>query len=483
MPDRDATDAATPADSSSAWSSAGELARLVREGAVTSRELVELFLARIDRYDDRLGSYVEVVADRARADAAAADARTRSGGPLGPLHGVPVSIKDLHLLAGARVTMGTRTWADVVAPIDEHSVARLLGAGAVPLGKTNVPELGTIAHTETSLLGRCATPWDLSRNAGGSSGGAAASLAAGLCALAQGSDGGGSIRIPAAVNGLVGLKPARDRVSSGPVAGETAFGLSTSGALTRTVDDAALALDVLAGYELGDPGRAPPPARPWREEVTVPPGRLRLGVSRQTPWSPNGLHPSVAAALDATVALLEDLGHHVEEVELPVADETAEHVLTVWAGSLASQPFDPATYEPVNAWLADLGRQQRSAADLAAAAFQLQLLTRTVVTATHHLDAVLLPVVTGPSRPNGYYDGWDGEAVFADQTAFVGLTPLANITGQPAISLPLHHDDQHGPVGVQLVGRPWDEAGLLRLAAQLERAAPWHHRRPRSFAD
>jgi amidase len=460
-----------------AFTSATEQAHLIGEGAVSSRELVDLYLARIERLDGQLGSYVEVLADRAHADADAADARTAAGEELGPLHGVPVSIKDLHFLAGARLTMGTRSWAEFVPPFDEHSVARLLAAGAVPLGKTNVPEFGTIAHTETALLGRCATPWDPTRNAGGSSGGAGAALAAGLCALSQGSDGGGSIRIPAAINGLVGLKPARDRISNGPVLGELAFGLATSGALTRTVADAALALDVMAGYEPGDPGVAPAPRRPWSQEVGAPVGRRRIGVSRQAPFAPDGLAPSVTAALDATTRQLEDLGHEVVEVEVPVPGGIDDQVLTVWAASLASQPFDPATYEPVNRWLYEVG-QERSAAALAAAQFQLQLLTRSVAGATAHLDAVALPVLAGPSRPNGHYDGWEGEAVFRDQAALVGLTPFANVTGQPAISLPLHHDEEVGPVGVQFVGRPWDEAGLLRLAAQLEESVPWDARRP-----
>ena len=466
-----------PLDTDLAFTPASEQARLVRDGEVASRDLVELCLARIDRLDADLGSYVEVLADRARRDAAAADERTASGEPLGPLHGVPVSIKDLHFLQGSRTTLGTRAFADHVAGFDDHSVARLLDAGAIPLGKTNVPELGTIGHTETALLGACSTPWDPGRNAGGSSGGAGSALAAGLCALSQGSDGAGSIRIPAAINGLVGLKPARDRVSSGPMIGETAFGLSTSGALTRTVADAALALDVMAGYELGDPGQAPPPRRPWSEEVAAPVGRLRIGVCSQAPFSDGGLHPSVTAALTHAVELLEKLGHEVDPVDLPVTDDLPEMMLTLWAASLAAQPFDPATFEPVNAWLAQTGHT-RTAAQYGAAQFRLQLQMRGVVRATDHLDAVLLPVLTGPSRPNGHYDGWDGEAVFRDQAAFVGLTPIANLTGQPAISLPLYHDEDVGPVGVQFLGRPWDEAGVLRLAAQLEDTAPWHHRRP-----
>lgn len=464
-----------------AFAPATTLARMVRERQVSARELVDGYLDRIDRLDHHLGAYVEVLSERARAQATAADERTTTGAKLGPLHGVPVSIKDLHFLAGAHLTMGTPAWKEFVAPVDEHSIARLLAAGAIALGKTNVPELGTIAHTDTALLGACSTPWELGRNAGGSSGGAAASLAAGLCAVAQGSDGGGSIRIPAAINGLVGLKAARDRISNGPVLGELSFGLSTSGALTRTVADAALVLDVMAGYEPGDPGMAPPPERPWSAEVDTDPGRLRIGVPASgallSEEAVAGRHPSVTTALEATVRLVEELGHVVEEVALPGDPELTDLVRTLWAANVASQPFDPAAYEPVNVWLDELGRTL-SAAELAAAQFRLQLLSRQVVAASDHLDALLLPVLTGPSRANGAYEGWDGAAIFADQAALVGLTPLANLTGQPAISLPLHHDAEVGPVGVQFVGRPWDEAGLLRLAGQLERAAPWADRRP-----
>jgi amidase len=467
-------------DADLAFSSATELLGRLRSRELAARELVELYLERIARLDGQLGSYVEVTAERARAAAAEADERAARGAPLPALHGLPVAIKDLNLWQGVRTTMGTRSLAEWIAPTDDMIVAKLLGAGAIGLGKTNVPEFGSIGHTDTALHGPCATPWDLARNAGGSSGGAGAALAAGLCPLAQGSDGGGSIRIPAAVNGLVGLKPARDRVSSGPLFGELAFGLSTGGALTRTVADAALSLDVVAGYAPGDPGMAPPPVRPFVEEVGAQVGRLRIGIDRQAPLTPDGLHPSVVAALDRTVEVLEALGHEVEEITLPVDPATSDQLRTVWAANVASQPVDPATFEPVNAWLEALGHR-RSAAQLAAAQFAIQLTVREVVAAMDRLDAVVQPVVTGPSRPNGHYAGWEGEAVFDDQTAWVGLTPLANLTGQPSISLPLHHDVEHGPVGVQFLGRPWDEAGLLRLAAQLEAAVPWR-RMPPGFA-
>lgn len=466
-----------PSPTDLAFASAHEQARLIRDREVSARELTELYLDRIDRLDPDIGSYVEVAAEPARERARAADERTVSGEPLGPLHGVAVSIKDLNFLEGVRTTLGTRGFADHVARYTDANVARLLDAGAIALGKTNVPEFGSIGHTDTDLLGRCATPWDLDRNAGGSSGGAGAALAAGLCALAHGSDGAGSIRIPASVNGVVGLKPSRDRVSNAPMFGESAFGLSTTGALTRTVADAALALDLMAGYEPGDPGQAPPPARPWRHEVAVDPGRLRIGVTRQTPFTPDGLHASSAAAVDAALTSLEELGHHVEEVELPIPDALPDLLLTLWSAGVAAQPLDPTTYEPINRWFAEVGAT-RSAGEYAAAQFQLQLMARRLVVATSYLDVVVHPTLTSPSRPNGHFAGWKGPDIFADQTAFVGLTPLANLTGQPAISLPLHHDDEVGPVGVQFVGRPWDEATLVRLASQLESAAPWHDRRP-----
>jgi amidase len=460
---------------------ASEQAQLLLDREITSVELVDVYLERIERLDGPLNSYVTVLGERARSEAAEAHHRIAQGDDVGPLHGVPISIKDLHFLAGARITMGTASWEAMEAPMDEHGVSRLLGAGAVPLGKTNVPELGSIGHTATSLLGPCATPWDLDRNAGGSSGGAGAALAAGLCALAQGSDGGGSIRIPAAINGLVGLKPARDRVSNGPLLGELAFGLATSGALTRSVTDAALALDVMAGYEVGDPGMAPLPDRLFVEELRRPVGSCRVGISRQTPYTPEGLHPSVSDGLDLTVRVLEDLGHEVEEVDLRIGEEVAEQVRTIWAANVAAQPFDQDRYEPVNRYLVEVARE-KTAADVAAAQFSLQLLARSIVQGTNHLDAVVAPVLTGPSRLNRQYDEWDGEAVFADQTSWVGITPVVNVTGQPAISLPIHHDEHHGPVGVQLIGRPWDEAGLLRLSAQLEEAVGWLDRPPPPYA-
>ncbi len=460
-----------------AFWSASEQARRLAAGEVSSRELTAAYLERIEQLDGALNSYVTVLAERAMADAAARDEATARREATGLFHGVPISIKDLHLLAGSRTTFGTASMADHVATFDEEAVARLLAAGCVPLGKTNVSELGSTGHSATRLLGPSRNPWDLTRNAGGSSGGAGASLAAGLCAAAQGSDGGGSIRLPAAVNGVVGLKPSRDRVSNAPMVGDSLFGLTTRGMLTRTVEDAAAFLDVLAGYVAGDPGMAPPPDRRFRDEVGFPPGRLHIAVSEEH-LEGSGPSPAVHAALVAARTLLEELGHTCVDVHLGLPATTVDRFLDVWAAGVGSQPFDPDTLEPLNRWLVEHSRRT-SAADYVRAQFDLQLTARRLVERLLDYDALLTPTVMEPALRNDRYDDVGPEELFHDQVAWVGLTPLANVTGQPAISLPMAMDDATGlPIGVQLIGRPWDESGLLRLAAEIEAAAPWTDRRP-----
>jgi len=256
-----------------AFTPALELAARVRRGEISPVELTELFLERIDRLDPKLNAFVTVDADGALAAARAAEASPSDA----PFHGVPIPIKDLNETAGLRTTYSTKAYAKYVPEFDAAVVRRIREAGFVVLGKTNTPELGTIAQTESELNGACRNPWDVSRTPGGSSGGAAAATAAGLCPLAHGSDGGGSIRIPASCCGLFGLKPSRGRVSPSPY-GSGALGISTSGSLARTVRDAAALLDAMAGYETGDFYVAPAPERPFLEEAERAPGRLRMGL-------------------------------------------------------------------------------------------------------------------------------------------------------------------------------------------------------------
>ncbi|HKI92350.1 MAG TPA: amidase, partial [Gaiellaceae bacterium] len=302
-----------------------ELAIRVRAREVSPVELVDLYLDRIERLDPQLNSYVTVDAEGARAAARAAGANDSGAA----FRGVPLPIKDLHETAGLRTTYSTKSFADYVPDFDQAAVRRLREAGFVFLGKTNTPELGTIAQTESELNGACRNPWDTDRTPGGSSGGAAAATAAGLCPAAQGSDGGGSIRIPASCCGLVGLKPSRGRVSPAPY-GSGTLGLGTVGSLTRSVRDTAALLDVMAGPEPGEFFFAAEPERPFLAEVDEDPGRLRIAFTTEPPIAVPHDDACVAAVRE-TADLLAELGHDVREATPPwPSDELLIHFIRVW---------------------------------------------------------------------------------------------------------------------------------------------------------
>lgn len=448
---------------------------------VSSSELVDHYLARIDRFDGRLNSYVHLLADRARAQAAVRDDAAAAGRTAGPLHGLPVSVKELDFLAGAPATMATRAMARNVAAFDSAVVARLVDAGAVVLGKTNAPEFGTLPITEPELFGPCRNPWDLDRSPGGSSGGAAAALAAGLCAAAQASDGGGSIRIPASATGLFGLKPSRFRISNGPLVATMGMDLSTKGALTRTVADAALLLDVVAGYEPGDGAAAPPPREAWQASTGRDPAPQRVGVLRASPVG--HFAPPVLAALDAMVTVLAGLGHDLVEVEVDVPDRIVERFELVWAARLAANPVPRDLLEPLNGWIADRGRAIDGGA-LFAAEFELSMFCRELGARFHtDFDLLTYPVLTDLPPRVGAYAGRGHAEVWSEITELVGATPIVNALGQPSASIPIHWDPGSGlPVGVQIVAPYGDETTLLQVCRQVEEARPWAHRRPPAFA-
>ena len=348
------------------------------------------------------------------------------------------------------------------------------------LGKTNTPELGTIAQTESELNGACRNPWDTTRTPGGSSGGAAAATAAGLCPAAHGSDGGGSIRIPASCCGLFGLKPSRGRVSPAPY-GSGALGLGTSGPLARTVRDAAALLDVMAGYEPGDFFVAPQPERPFLAEASVEPGRLQIAFTTAPPTQVP-VDPVCVAAAESAAALLGELGHDVSEATPPWQnDEMILDFIRVWqVGPATSGIEDLSLLEPINRMLAEDARATPSP-EHALAILGLQQLARRVVAFWEDVDVLLTPSLAMLPVPIGWtYEETDGDPhlAFARQTLFTPFTPLVNVTGQPAMSVPLHWSDEGLPVGVQLIGKPFAEATLIRLAAQLEAARPWAERRP-----
>lgn len=455
-----------------AFATALDLAARLRAGDVSSVEVTELYLERIERLDPELNAYVTVDADRALA-AARAPAE-------GPFSGVPIPIKDLTSTAGLRTTFSCRPFAEHVPDFDAAVVRRIRDAGFVILGKTNTPELGTIAMTESELNGDCRNPWDRTRTPGGSSGGAAAALAAGLCPVAHGSDGGGSIRTPASCCGLVGLKPSRGRVSPAPF-GSGSLGLGTSGPIARTVRDAAALLDVMAGPEPGDSYFAPPPERPFLAEADAAQGRLRIAVTADPP-SPVPVDPTCVAALESAARLLEELGHDVFERMPPwQTDEVIVHFIRVWqVGPATSGVDDLSQLEPINRMLAESARTTPSPQH-ASSIMELQQIARRTVSFWNDVDVVVTPTLALQPVPIGWtWKGTDGDPhrAFAAQTLFTPFTPLVNVTGQPAMSLPLSWSEGGLPIGVQLIGRPFGEATLIRLASQLEQARPWHDRRP-----
>lgn len=447
----------------------------IKAGEVGARELVEHYLERIGRLDGSLGAFVTVTGEQARAAAAEVAGS-------GPLAGVPTAIKDLNSTAGVRTTYGSTVFADFVPDFSDELVLRIEAAGMVSLGKTNTPEFGSPCYTEPDVAPPAVTPWDTTRMAGGSSGGAAAAVAGGLVAVAQGSDGGGSIRIPASCCGLVGLKPTRGRISSAPMYGEVT-GLATSGPLARTVRDAAALLDVMAGRAVGDPFWAPEDARPFLAACDREPGRLRIARFVTPVIAETDVDPECLRAWDDASRLLESLGHDVVDIEPPLPREAVAVFETNWAVLTALSTVDltpeaRAQLRPLTRWLGEWG-ERISGPRFGLALGELRRVAARTLTAVASYDAVLTPTLASPPLPVGALrDDGDPAADFEAQKRFTPWTSMWNVTGSPAVSLPLHQTPDGLPVGVMLAARPGDEATLLSLSAQVEEAAPWRHRRP-----
>jgi amidase len=465
--------------------SAVEQAEAVRHRAVSPVELVEHYLARIQALDGQLNAFVTVTADQALDQAKQAERQlmeAREPSALPPLFGVPTAIKDLNLTAGVRTTFGSKVFAEFISPLDDDSVRLLRDAGTISLGKTATPEFGLPCYTEPAGREATVTPWDRGRLAGGSSGGAAAATASGLVPFAQGSDGGGSIRIPASVCGLFGIKPSRGRVSRGPISGDVTM-LSVIGPLARTVADAVAMLDVLAVPQPGEPYWAPPlPAgETFADHVGRDPGRLLIGRYATPTVSGAKVEPECLTAWEQASALLVELGHDVEDADPPVNETSIPVFELVWAVASHSYPVDPAReveLQPLTRWLRGQGGNA-SAPDFLRALQQLQRVARSAVRAHARFDVVLTPTLAQPPRPIGWFSGAPDPAEdFARQKRFTPFAAIYNVTGQPAVSVPLHWTDDGLPIGVQLVGRPGGEATLIELGSQLEAARPWAHRRP-----
>jgi amidase len=443
------------------------LAAQVHAGEVSAAELIDDAIRTIEATNPRLNFLVTDSFEQARATTPAA----------GPFAGVPMLVKDLNETAGIRTTFSSRAFANYVPESDSAVVRRIKGAGFAILGKSNTPEFGITAVTESDLNGACRNPWDLERTPGGSSGGAAAAVAAGAIPLAHGSDGGGSIRIPASCCGLFGLKPSRGRISPAPLQSGS-LELSQSGPISTTVRDAAAFLDVLAGYEWGDAHWAPPPERPFLAEVGADPGRLRIAFTAE-PALPHPVDPAVVGVARAAADALTELGHDVVEATPPWVDEGA---LSAFAKLWQLTPAlylvqDESQLMPINQTLAQAARETSSVV-FAEAVGALQRAARRIVAFWEQVDVVLTPGLAKLPVPIGWVfepdDPWEQ---FARGGQFTPFTPIVNVTGQPAAAVPFDVVDGL-PVGVQLVGPPAGEAILLRLAAQLEEAHPWSQRLP-----
>lgn len=470
-------------------------ADLVRTGAASAAELVEAAIARIEALNPELNAVVTPLFDKARAEAG----RVQSGLPLA---GVPYVLKDhLTCSAGDPMSDGIRAvrearWAP---DHDSHYVTRMRAAGAVLVGKSNLPELALRPTTEPEAWGPTRNAWDPTRSAGGSSGGSGVAVASGMVPVGHATDAGGSIRIPASFNGAVGLKPSRGRVSQGPDTGDMwANGSWFVGAITRTVRDTAAVLDVVSGYEPGDPVTAPPPARPFADEVGADPGRLRVGFLARTVEGYPDLDPEVAEGVHATARQLEGLGHEVEEAHPGALDRQLDGVLDGFMGMVGSgvgwnldrwsqrigRPLGQADVEATT-WLIKTSGDALTGAGFVDAMDRIHSYARAVAGWWGGYDLLLTPTMAAPAPlldTAGLAASDPAGALSGAAASTGGFTIPFNITGQPAISLPLHRTSAALPVGMQLVAAYAREDLLLRVAAQLEAVAPWADRRPQAPA-
>ncbi len=451
-------------------------AQLIRNREVSPQELVELYLQRIEQLDSQLGSFFTVM-----AESAIAEARTKTEllashpSQLPPFFGVPIAIKDLNNVAGVRCTYGTPALMDNIATYDDGVVTLLKQAGFIILGKTATSELGSFPYTEPLGFPPTRNPWNLDYTAGGSSGGSAAAVAAGLCAVAQGSDGGGSVRGPAFCCGLVGIKPSRGRVSNAPL-GDRLSGIPAIGSLTRTVADGAALLDVMAGYITGDPYWLPPPETSFLSAASRTPKPLKIAFSTSLPPVGEAENECKQTVLD-TVKVLSDLGHNVEQ-SCPDFTGLTEPFTAVWQAGVAYSGIPKEVLQPMNQWLYE---QTGSAGDYLRAVSQMQVIARKIVAFFDTIDVLVLPTYMHPTIKIGEWANLSPQETFERIINWVAPCPPFNATGQSAIAFPTGFDSRGLPLGIQLIARPADEATIISLAAQLEAAIP-KRQYPPSFA-
>jgi len=457
---------------------AWELRELVRKGELRPREVAEFFLARIEQHNSTLGSYMTVLADRAYEDARSIESSHQ--GPSLPLLGVPYSLKDLTPTKGIRTTIGSANYANSI-PLDDAEIAtRMFRSGGIFLGKTSTPEFGGRPTTEGGICPIAHNPWNLEYNAGGSSGGAAAQVAAGLGPLAEGSDGGGSIRGPSSNCGVVGLKPSRGRLTYAPHRGEAWGGFATRGPIARSVRDVAMMLDVLAGLVVGDPYWALPPRRPFLEAVSIVPRSLRIAAIATSALGAND--PEVTTSFEAACKTISEMGHRIEPIDLDPGAMLLECARTLICVGIAAIPIENiATVDRVVREMYEHGRKV-SAADYINLVAVMHNTARAIVQRLDAYDALVTPTMTKPAMRNGSFPSRP-ERYLDELWTWIAFEYPFNATGQPAITLPAGFSKAGLPIGLQIVGRPNGEFDLLSLAASYESARPWKHIRPPAFDD
>ena len=471
---------------------------MLERGELLPSELTAHYLGRIEQLNGQVHAFTTVTAEAAMERAVAFDAAgERPSRGEAPLWGMPFADKDLTDRAGVPTSYGSRAFLGYVPEVSSPIVTDMDAAGGISLGKTNVPEFGFPAYAENRLPeGPARNPWDVSRDPGGSSAGAAVAVAARMLPFAPGNDGGGSVRIPAAACGLVGIKPSRGRVP-GASGIDSLGGLAVGGPLARTVGDAALLLDGMchgpARFTLG----APVPeslraAGSFVEALAEPVGTLRIGWNTWSPWAthyPIAVDPQVEEVFHETLRVLERLGHDVKKVEPTPFPPYVDSFRAIWMGGAASLPFPDDmldVLEPLTAWLVRTGRS-RPASELAGALAMLARFESQIISDYSPYDVVVTPMLSGVSPVFGTFNQDDGELNFVQQCQFTPFTSYLNVSGLPGISLPVAQVEAGGaalslPVGVQAIGRPGDEVTLLRLGAQLEAELCWQDRIPAGFS-
>jgi amidase len=447
-----------------------EQARLVARREVSSEELARLYLSRIEELNPRLNAFVRVWRGATLRSARRKDAMVRAGARLPVFHGVPTAVKDLNMVHGRVTRFGSRA-IGLVALRDCHTTAAMRRAGFVLLGKTATSELGAMPVTEPDIHPPTRNAWDPTRTSGGSSGGAAVAVAAGMLPVAHASDGGGSIRIPSALNHVFGIKPSRGRVANAYGADDRTI-LYSCGPITRTVEDAAAFLDVLAGLDVGRPHWLTPPPRLFVELCREAPQPLRIGLWLESVAAP--VHPAIRGITLGVAGLLEAAGHHVEERRPPPI--TVEEFLPIWQVHVAETPvLLPSRLQPVTRWLRTEGRRYDSAEVL-----RLQeRMSQRLLTMLDGVDILLSPTVGVPTPEVGAWKEMPPADAFAEAATLGAFTAPANVTGSPAASIPAGLLEDRWPVGVQITARPGDDALVLTVARVLEEMHPWAHRWPR----